>query len=85
MAASNGVELYPGSSIHYVKRMDLLGRQVSEQQNELRQLHLLHMKAGADLRRSEIISEKEATSVRKLQEAKYLEQVVDIALLRRPV
>lgn len=84
LTAASGAEVFPGASLHYVKRLAMIDRQLSLQQNEVNQLRLLHMKAGADLRRAEIIMETEAAAVERLKEARYLEQVVDTALLRRP-
>lgn len=83
VASADGPELFTGSSLHYVKRLEGIDKQVKSQQRELEQLKLLQMKAAADLRRSEISMNSELAVVQRLREARYLEQVVDTSLLRR--
>lgn len=82
-AANTGPELLPGSSLHYIKRIQAIEKNSAALRREASQLSLLHLKAGADLRRSEIISERETAVADKLKEARYLEQVIDTSLIRR--
>lgn len=82
-AASNPVELVPGANLHYVRRLDAIGSQIEAKRREQAQLSLLHLKSGADLRRSEIVTAREQEEDNKLREARYLEQVIDTALFRR--
>ncbi len=82
-AASNPAEPVPGANLHYVRRLDAVGKQIEAKRREHTQLSLLHLKSGADLRRSEIVTAREQAEDDKLREARYLEQVIDTALFRR--
>jgi hypothetical protein len=82
-AAGNPHEPFPGANTHYVRRQENIGRQLAAQKNELQQLSLLHLRSGADLRRSEIILAREEAEASRQSQNRYLEQVIDVSLLRR--
>lgn len=82
-AAANPHELLPGSNSHFVRRMQAIARQLKAQQHDLKQLELMHLRAGADLRRSEIIEQREAAETERLRQNRYLEQVIEVSLQRR--
>lgn len=82
-AADTGREPFPGANLHYIKRLEVIGRQLSGLRSEINQLSVLHLKAGADLRRSEIIHGREQEHVLRQQQSRYLEQVIDTALQSR--
>lgn len=82
-AASAPGEPFPGANLHYVKRLEAIARQLRQQENELRQLTLLHLKSAADLKRSQIISQREVEAADRLRENRYLEHVIDVSLTSR--
>jgi hypothetical protein len=81
--ASEAHEPIPGANLHYIRRIEALNRQIAAQKHELHQLSLLKLRAGAELRRSEIIGAREEAEVLRLQQNRYLEQVIDLSLQRR--
>jgi hypothetical protein len=76
-------EPFPGANLHYIRRIEVIARQITAQKHDLQQLSLLHLRAGADLRRSEIIGAREEAEALRLQQNRYLEQVIDLSLQRR--
>lgn len=82
-SAGNPHEPIPGANGHYIRRMQAITHQLTAQKHELEQLALLHLRAGADLRRSEIVQQREEAESERLRQNRYLEQIIDVSLQRR--
>jgi hypothetical protein len=82
-AISEPLASHAAMTQHYLKRVDGLRRQKERLARELQSLKLQGLEAKRDVKRCELLEERERHAIKNKRDTRALQDVIDISLLRR--